>query len=60
MCMSWDAVSSWTQHLDLKVETIEDGDKLHIFLSSPITLKNETIMEGKGNLGLPICVLSLR
>jgi len=60
MCMSWDAVSGWTQHLDLKVETIKDGDKLHIFLSSPITLKNETIMEGKGNLGLPICVLSLR
>jgi len=60
MCMSWDPVSGWTQHLDLKVETIEDGDKLHILLSSPITLRNETIMEGKGSLGQPICVLSLK
>jgi len=54
MCMSWDAVSGWTQHLDLKVETIKDGDKLHILLlSSPITFKNETIMEGKAIWAYP-------
>jgi hypothetical protein len=60
MCMRWDTISGWTPHLDLKVETIEDGDKLHILLPSPITLKNETVMEGKGNLDQPIRVLSLR
>jgi hypothetical protein len=59
MFMSRDAISAWAQHLELKIETIEDGDKPHIPLSSLVTVDNDTIMQERGNLGKSICVFSL-
>jgi len=60
MFMSRGGINAWAEHLDLNIETIEDGDKPHIPLSSPVTLDNNKVMQDKGNLGQSICVLSLK
>lgn len=56
--MSKDAIETWAQHLDLKVEAICDGDKPHIPLSETVKFDSGHEMREMGNLGQSICVLS--
>lgn len=60
MFMSRDGINAWTQHLGLKIEILEDGDKPHIPLTSPVSLDNNAVMQEKGNLGQSVCVLALQ
>jgi hypothetical protein len=59
MFIGRDAIESWAAHLGLKILAIEDGDKPHIPVQAPIAFEDGRVMEGKGNMGQSICVLSL-
>jgi SAM-dependent methyltransferase len=58
MFISRDAIEAWALHLNLKVQLIERGNEPHIPLSHPVVFENGTVVEGKGNLGQSVCVLS--
>lgn len=60
MFISRDAIEAWASHLDLKIVTIQEGDKPHIELSQPVTFKNGRVVKGKAALGQSVCVLSLK
>jgi len=53
-----DAIRAWTEHLDLKILEITDSDKPHIALDRLVKWDNGTVMEGIGNLGQSICILT--
>jgi SAM-dependent methyltransferase len=56
--LSRDAIQAFADHLDLRVELIEDGDKPFVPLSHPVTLDSGAVMAQLGNLGQSICVLT--
>jgi ubiquinone/menaquinone biosynthesis C-methylase UbiE len=58
MFMSKDAIPVWAEHLNLKVQHIQDGDKGYIPLPSPVKLENGDIMSGLGTMGQSVCVLT--
>jgi SAM-dependent methyltransferase len=55
--MSRDAIEAWAGHLDLEIVQVEDGDKPHIPLSTPIAYEDGRVMEVKGNFGQSVAVL---
>jgi SAM-dependent methyltransferase len=58
MFLSRDAITAWAAHLDLKIVTIEDGDKPHIPVPTPLTTESGLVIEGMSSLGQSVCVLS--
>lgn len=59
--VSRDAIQAWTEHLNLSVMEINDGDKPHINLSGQVVRWDDgREMRGKGNLGQSVCVLMKR
>ena len=56
--LSRDAIQAWASHLSLEIEALLGGDKPHIPLPHPIVLDSGAVMEGMGNLGQSVCVLS--
>ena len=56
--ISRDAIAAWASHLGLKIEDIHAGDKAHIPIPHPIVTAQGTIMDGMGNLGQSVCVLT--
>ncbi len=56
--MSRDAIQAWSDHLNLSIVDIQDGDKPHIDLRQPVIWDDGRRMEDKGNLGQSICVLT--
>ena len=54
--ISRDAIEVWAKHLDLEIVQVEDGDKPHIPLSSPIIYEDGRVMEGMGNFGQSVAV----
>ena len=59
--VSRDAIQAWTEHLNLSVMEINDGDKPHINLSDQVVRWDDgREMRGKGNLGQSVCVLMKR
>jgi SAM-dependent methyltransferase len=59
MFIGRDAIEAWTSHLNLKIQTIEDGDKPQITLSNPIIFENGNVVKEKAALGQSFCVLTL-
>lgn len=56
--ISRDGIAAWAQHLDLVVAQINDGDKPHFPLSEIVRWDNGNVMEGMGNLGQSVAVLT--
>jgi SAM-dependent methyltransferase len=54
-----DAIAAWAEHLDLRIDVTEDGDKATIALASPLTLESGAVLEERGALGQSVCVLSV-
>jgi len=52
-----DAIHAWAEHLPVTVVAIHGGDKPHVPLREPVTLDDDTVVSGLGNLGQSICVL---
>ena len=58
MFLSRDAITAFTNHLDMNVECFYDGDVPHIELTEDIVKEDGTIFTGLGTLGQSICVIS--
>jgi SAM-dependent methyltransferase len=56
--ISRDALQAWAEHLNLSIVAINDGDKPHIPLLAPVRFEGGTEMQGLGNLGQSVCVLT--
>lgn len=54
-----DAIRAWAEHLELRIDAIEDGDKATIALTQPLTLQTGAVVDERGALGQSICVLSV-
>ena len=54
-----DAIAAWAEHLGLRIDAVFDGDKPHIPLPRPVKLEDGRVLEGMGNLGQSVCVLSI-
>jgi SAM-dependent methyltransferase len=55
--LSRDALRVWAERLELKVESIDDGDEACVPLSRPIRFEDGSVVEGMGSFGQSICVL---
>ena len=53
-----DGIHSWAKHLDLVVESINDGEVPHFALREAIHMDDGQVFEKQGNLGQSVCVLS--
>ena len=56
--ISRDAIEAWTEHLELIILDINDGDKPHITLEKEVQWDDGRVMAEKGNLGQSVCVLT--
>jgi len=56
--ISRDAIAAWSAHLDYTVLAVNDGDKPHIRLPTPVRWDNGTEMRELGHLGQSVCVLA--
>jgi SAM-dependent methyltransferase len=56
--ISRDAITAWASHSGLKIEDIHAGDDAHIPIPYPIVTAQGKIMDGMGNLGQSVCVLT--
>lgn len=57
MFISKDAIQVWAEHLGLKIQALEDGNKSYIPLSKPVVFENGSVIEGLGSVGQSLCVL---
>jgi SAM-dependent methyltransferase len=57
MFISKDAIPVWAEHLGLRVQVIEDGDKPFVPLSQPVVFESGAVAEKIGSIGQSICVL---
>lgn len=58
MFIGRDAIEAWASHLDLQIDTIEDGNKPHIPLSKRVVLDSGQVFEEMGYLGQSVCVMT--
>ena len=56
--VSRDALEAWSEHLNLEIVGIFDGDKPHIDLSETITFDDGRTMEDRGHLGQSVVVFN--
>lgn len=56
--ISRDALQAWSEHLDLPMVAINDGDKPHIPLLAPLRFENGSEVRELGNLGQSVCVMT--
>ena len=52
------AIEVWAEHLGLRVDDVRSGSETFVPLPHPLRLDDGTVLEGTGNLGQSICVLS--
>lgn len=57
MFISKDAIRVWAEHLGLRVQVIEDGDKPFVPLPKPVVLEGGSVVEEAGTIGQSVCVL---
>lgn len=60
MFISRDAIKKWAEHLGLKIQAIEDGDKSYVPLSKPVTFENGRVMENFGTIVQSVCALVIK
>jgi ubiquinone/menaquinone biosynthesis C-methylase UbiE len=58
MFMSKNAIHVWAEHLNLKVQHIQDGDNGYIPLPTPIKFESGDAQSGLGTMGQSVCVLT--
>jgi ubiquinone/menaquinone biosynthesis C-methylase UbiE len=56
MFISKDAIQIWAEHLELQVQTIQDGDKSYVPLSKPVVFENGSTVQKLGTMGQSVCV----
>jgi ubiquinone/menaquinone biosynthesis C-methylase UbiE len=56
--ISKDAIRSWAEHLNLKIDLIRDGTELFIPLTEPVTFTDGTVVQEKTGFGQSVCVLT--
>lgn len=55
--ISHDMLRTWAEHLDLEVEAIKCADEAYVPLSTPATLDDGTLPQGRTGFGQSVCVL---
>jgi ubiquinone/menaquinone biosynthesis C-methylase UbiE len=55
--MSAEMLRVWAEHLDLAIESINDGDRAYVPLPHPITMSDGTVFKDLGTIGQSIGVL---
>lgn len=57
MFLSKEAIQIWAGHLELEIQTIEDGDKSYVPLSKPVIFEDGMVVEKLGTIGQSVCML---